>query len=43
MGVVFTNRKCKVCKIKLTEFEVSDKQQMCIDCYKENHEEAKGK
>lgn len=39
MNVIFTNTKCKICSIRLTEYEESEKQGLCIDCFKEKIEE----
>jgi hypothetical protein len=37
MNFNFVDRNCKKCKITLTEFEVTEKNSLCIDCYKEEH------
>jgi hypothetical protein len=41
MSVIFMNLKCRDCAIRLSEYEVSDKRGLCIDCYKDQQKEAK--
>ncbi|WP_164553229.1 hypothetical protein [Brevibacillus marinus] len=35
MNIVLTERKCRVCKTKLTEYEFEHKDGLCMDCYEE--------
>jgi hypothetical protein len=30
-------RKCKVCDLKLTEFEYQEKSSLCMECYNEKY------
>jgi predicted Zn-ribbon and HTH transcriptional regulator len=39
MDIVLTNGKCKVCGVKLTEYEILEKDSQCIDCYRETEEQ----
>jgi hypothetical protein len=39
MNLVLTERTCKLCKAKLTEFESTHNEELCIDCFKEKEEE----
>jgi hypothetical protein len=35
MNVVLTDIQCKVCKVRLTEYEANHQDALCIECYKE--------
>lgn len=35
MNIILTERKCRVCKTKLTEYEIEHKDGLCMDCYEE--------
>jgi hypothetical protein len=35
MNITLTKIKCLGCGVKLTEYEVSEKKQYCIECYEE--------
>ncbi|MFT9846008.1 hypothetical protein [Aneurinibacillus sp. REN35] len=35
MNIILTDRKCKQCGAKLTEYEVEEKDQYCMECYEE--------
>jgi len=37
MSFVLTENKCKSCGLKLTMFEITEKDGKCIDCYKEDN------
>jgi hypothetical protein len=39
MNVVLTDIQCKVCKIRLTEYEANHQDSLCIECYKEKLQE----
>lgn len=41
MNLVLTEKRCKSCDIKLTEYEASYKKGYCMDCYKEQEQKAK--
>ncbi len=40
MVLILTETTCKVCKAKLTEYEIRHKDEMCIDCHKEQSVES---
>ncbi|WP_019123670.1 hypothetical protein [Brevibacillus massiliensis] len=42
MNLVLTEMTCKICKTRLTEYEVEHKESLCMDCYEEKHND-KGK
>ncbi|MBP1931736.1 hypothetical protein J2Z37_001737 [Ammoniphilus resinae] len=33
-----TERKCRSCGVKLTEFEIEEKEEHCMDCFTEKRE-----
>jgi protein-arginine kinase activator protein McsA len=41
MNLLFIDRHCKKCGITLTEFEVTEKNLLCMDCYHEETNEDK--
>jgi hypothetical protein len=41
MNLVLTDRTCKVCQAKLSEYEAKNNDGLCIDCYKEEKKETK--
>lgn len=41
MNLVLTERTCKQCRAKLTEFESSHNKDLCMDCFKEKEESQK--
>jgi len=40
MNMLFelTERKCRVCGVRLTEFEIEEKDQHCMDCFTDQAE-----
>lgn len=36
MNLVLTEKTCKVCQLKLTEYEEKNNEGLCMDCHKEN-------
>jgi hypothetical protein len=41
MSLNFLDRHCRKCKITLTEFEFTEKNSLCMDCYHEEKNEDK--
>jgi hypothetical protein len=41
MNFNFVDRTCRKCKITLTEFELTEKNSLCIDCYNEENQPVK--
>ncbi|MED4730482.1 hypothetical protein P9597_20520 [Aneurinibacillus migulanus] len=41
MDIILTKTTCWNCGIKLTEYEVMEKNSYCMDCYKEKEEQEK--
>lgn len=41
MNLVLTEKTCKVCQAKLSEYEEKSNDGVCIDCYKENQNPSK--
>jgi NMD protein affecting ribosome stability and mRNA decay len=41
MNLRFLDRHCKKCGITLTEFEATEKDSLCMDCYHEESNEEK--
>jgi|GEM_PF-1354319 len=39
MNLVLTETRCRVCKIRLTEFEIENKASLCMDCFDEQSDE----
>ncbi|CAM3254653.1 YhfH-like protein [Brevibacillus invocatus] len=41
MNLVLTEKMCKTCQARLTEYEIENNEGLCIDCYKDsqNNEE----
>jgi hypothetical protein len=38
MMLVLTEKCCRECKARLTEFEVKEKEGLCLECFKEGAE-----
>lgn len=36
MNLVLTERQCKSCQVRLTEYEIENNSGLCMDCYKED-------
>lgn len=39
MHLVLTERLCKSCQIRLTEYEIENNNGLCMDCYKDSQTE----
>lgn len=39
MNLVLTERLCKSCQIRLTEFEIENNDGLCMECYKDSKTE----
>jgi hypothetical protein len=39
LNLVLTERQCRVCQVRLTEYEIENNNELCMDCYKENRED----
>ncbi|MBO8163596.1 MAG: hypothetical protein H0Z34_07790 [Brevibacillus sp.] len=42
MNLVLTERTCRICKTKLTEYEYEHKDELCMECYQEQMEQSDG-
>lgn len=38
MNLYLIDSACKMCKIKLTEYELKEKSSLCIECYREENQ-----
>ncbi|RXT15304.1 hypothetical protein [Ammoniphilus sp. CFH 90114] len=38
MNITLSERTCKQCGVKLTEYEAREKSGLCMDCYNEEHD-----
>ncbi|WP_183192533.1 hypothetical protein [Brevibacillus fluminis] len=36
MNLVLTEKQCKSCQVRLTEYEIENNRGFCIDCFKED-------
>jgi hypothetical protein len=43
LNLVLTERQCRVCRVRLTEYEIENNNELCMDCYKEKREDAESK
>ena len=43
MYILLLNKKCEVCGVKLTKFEIEEKDSYCMECYKDEKVKTKVK
>lgn len=41
MNLVLTEKLCKSCQARLTDYEIENNGALCMDCYKEEQSEQK--
>jgi hypothetical protein len=41
LNLVLTEKQCKSCQARLTEYEIENNSALCMDCYKEEKDEQK--
>jgi hypothetical protein len=41
MNITLTEERCRKCSIKLTEYEIEEKNHYCMECYEEENQSNK--
>lgn len=37
MNLVAMDKKCEICEVKLTDFEIKEEFSLCLDCFEEKY------